>query len=283
MDRCAIFVDAGYLYAEGGELCCGTKSRQQLQLDASQVVELLATMASNACGLPVLRTYWYDGARDGVPTQSQQVIASLPNVKLRMGRLNARNQQKGVDALIYRDLMTLARERAICEAFLLSGDEDLREGVRAAQDQGVRVTLVGIEPASQSYNQSRALVQESDEVARLGRQALSSAFSLLAQVPTAPRKPATTKKRVERLGRNFGETWLSKATDDELSSLKAQRPKIPTTVDAELLRFAEQALGFSLHGQDEHRHAVRSGFWGAIGAMRGSSGSVSGSSAPTGA
>ena len=69
----------------------------------------------------------------------------MPNVKLRLGRINAKNQQKGVDALIYRDLTTLARERAICDAFLLAGDEDLREGVKAAQDMGVRVTLIGID------------------------------------------------------------------------------------------------------------------------------------------
>jgi uncharacterized LabA/DUF88 family protein len=61
--------------------------------------------------------------------------------------------------------MTLARERAIAEAFLLSGDEDLREGVTAAQDQGVRVTVVGIQPVSQHHNQSRELIQEADQVA----------------------------------------------------------------------------------------------------------------------
>ena len=42
--------------------------------------------------------------------------------------------------------MTLARDRAIAEAFLLAGDEDLREGVKEAQDQGVRVTLIGVSP-----------------------------------------------------------------------------------------------------------------------------------------
>ncbi len=164
MDRSAIFVDAGYLFAAGGELCCGVRSRHQLALDAAALNQLLCEVARK-CGLPVLRTYWYDGVKDGIPSKSQQAIAALPNVKLRLGRMNVKNQQKGVDALIYRDLMTLARERAIAEAFLLSGDEDLREGVTAAQDQGVRVTVVGIQPVSQHHNQSRELIQEADQVA----------------------------------------------------------------------------------------------------------------------
>ncbi len=32
MDRSAIFVDAGYLYAAGGELCRGERYRQWLEL-----------------------------------------------------------------------------------------------------------------------------------------------------------------------------------------------------------------------------------------------------------
>ena len=93
---------------------------------------------------PVLRSYWYDGACDAIPTLAQLSVAELANVKLRLGRLSG-GKQKGVDALIYRDLMTLARERAIATAFLLAGDEDLREGVVAAGDMGVRVVVLGIE------------------------------------------------------------------------------------------------------------------------------------------
>jgi hypothetical protein len=126
MDRCAIFVDAGYLFAAGGELCCGTRARRGLRLEAESFVNMLETAASDRSGLQVLRTYWYDGAKQGLATTSQQRIAALANVKLRLGRLNARGEQKGVDALIYRDLMTLGRERAIADAFLLSGDDGSR-------------------------------------------------------------------------------------------------------------------------------------------------------------
>jgi hypothetical protein len=121
MDRCSIFIDAGYLFAAGGELCCGTRGRRSLQLDSASFNRWLAARAAEKCGLQPLRTYWYDGARNGIATRSQQEIAALPNVKLRLGRLSAKNEQKGVDALIYRDLMTLARERAIAEAWVLFG------------------------------------------------------------------------------------------------------------------------------------------------------------------
>ena len=157
MDRCAVFVDAGYLYAEGGKLSGIGPSRRDVRLDALRANEFLVGLATTACRLPVLRTYWYDGARDRIPTAEHQAISDLPNVKLRLGRLNQRHQQKGVDALIYHDLMTLARERAVSAAYLLSGDEDLREGVRAAQEIGVRVTLVGIRTPSGARNQSRGL------------------------------------------------------------------------------------------------------------------------------
>lgn len=90
MDRSAIFVDAGYLFAAGGELCCGTRSRPRLHLEAHAMNQLLCEVAATCC-LPVLRTYWYDGAKDGIATKSQQVIAALPNVKLRLGRMNVVN------------------------------------------------------------------------------------------------------------------------------------------------------------------------------------------------
>lgn len=39
--------------------------------------------------------YWYDGAVDAVPTADQQMIAALPKIKLRLGRITG-GRQKGV-------------------------------------------------------------------------------------------------------------------------------------------------------------------------------------------
>lgn len=262
MDRSAIFVDAGYLFAAGGELCCSTRSRSALHLEAGPLNALFCIVASE-CGLPVLRTYWYDGAKSGIPTKSQQSIAALPNVKLRLGKLNSKNQQKGVDALIYRDLMTLARERAIAEAFLLSGDEDLREGVRAAQDQGVRVTLIGIKPAAKdSFNQSRDLLHEADMVVQLTKEQLSG---LITPIPSPEKLPMDVGPTVEEAAIAFAEQWTAAASDQDVATLHADRPRIPSTLDGDLFRHVEQACSLSLRHDPRQRKNVRRAFWTSVG------------------
>jgi hypothetical protein len=58
------------------------------------------------------------------------------------------------------DLIDLARDRVISDAFILAGDEDLRVGVEVAQRYGVRVHLIGITPCR--GNQSQLLRREAD-------------------------------------------------------------------------------------------------------------------------
>src|SRR5258708_7850971 len=100
MDRCAIFVDAGYLLAAGGTLCCKTKVRAGFTCDYKALAMALQEWATDhSTGLSVLRTYWYDGARNAVPTADHLKIGELPNVKLRLGRISG-GEQKGVDSLI---------------------------------------------------------------------------------------------------------------------------------------------------------------------------------------
>lgn len=269
MDRFAVFVDAGYLYAAAGQACCNTRARRSLHLNGSGVSRFLADLAERACGLPLLRIYWYDGARDGIPTMEQRLIAALPNVKLRLGRLNAKNQQKGVDALIYRDLMTLARKRAICDAYLLSGDEDLGEGVRAAQDMGVRVTLIGVTASGGVQNQSKELLNEADDAITLTRDDMAAFIERRKAVghASAPDHPmaATSTAAVQ-----YAQRWLDRATDEELESLRAGRPKIPVLLDASLLDSVESEVGGSLRGREDLRRAARRAFWERIG--RGASG-----------
>jgi hypothetical protein len=210
-----------------------------------------------------LRTYWYDGAKDGIPTPHHEKIGGLPYVKVRLGRVHS-GQQKGVDALIYRDLMTLARERAISRAYLLSGDEDLREGVIAAQDMGVQVMLVGI-PTSQRSNQSAALVREADEHVVLPREHWSSYFASStesgsgAPVPS----PTPTAEAARAAGRAFAAGWLSKATREDLAKLLKDEPKIPGQLDLALVIDGEESLG-PLRDQQSLKHELRAGFWSVI-------------------
>ena len=264
MDRCAVFVDAGYLYAEGGKLFGAGPKRRYVHVNPLKTNEFLVGRANKACGLPTLRTYWYDGAKDRVPTAEHQAIADLPNVKLRLGRVNQQNLQKGVDALIYHDLVTLARERAITEAFLLSGDEDLREGVRAAQELGVRVTLIGIITPSGSRNQSRELAREADEVLMLSKENLAGFISQRTPPAGAESVSSDPRAAAEEVANRYAEMWLSRATEEEVSSLRASRPRIPTHVDSDLLRKVEEELGESLRQEEPLRRLVRTAFWDRI-------------------
>lgn len=165
MNRTAVFVDAGYLFASGSRLIAGEKLlRGELHADHDAVLKLLAGLVQELTGLPLLRVYWYDGASKG-PSPQQLALAYRPNVKLRLGLVNERGQQEGVDSLIVADLVTLARNGAMTDALLMTGDEDIRPGVQQAQEFGVRVHLIGIPPVRE--NQSALLVQEADGVREL--------------------------------------------------------------------------------------------------------------------
>jgi uncharacterized LabA/DUF88 family protein len=176
LSRYAIMVDVGYIYASAGELLFGASSRREYRVDADNLIQALIKHADELVRGELLRVYWYDAARDRVPTFDQRVIAQMPLVKLRLGNLNARGQQKGVDAQIRADMEALARHRAITDAVLVAGDEDMVPAVEAAQAFGVRVHLWGIEPPY-GTNQAERLVWESDTVEVLERGFIEAFFA----------------------------------------------------------------------------------------------------------
>ncbi|MCY4372113.1 MAG: NYN domain-containing protein [bacterium] len=272
MDRYAIFVDAGYVYAAGGELCCGTKSRKQFELDVPELRDHLNGIALRATGLSALRMYWYDAAPYDGPTPEHRTIASLANIKLRLGRIKS-YRQKGVDALIYHDLVNLARERAISDAFLVSGDEDLREGVRTVQGFGVRVTLIGIPPIHQATNQSLELIQEADELVTLTKDDLSSLFHLKSPTADSQHRVAPTENTApasstatpcmsdEAIAREAGSVLAGTLQDSpDLEVVIRSRPRIPAETDRQLLRSLRQELGNSDVPEKLKREA-RASFW----------------------
>ena len=161
--RYAVMVDVGYIYAAAGELLFGTSARRDYRVDAVGLIQAITKHTDELLRGELLRVYWYDAARDRVPTIDQRVVAQMAWVKLRLGNLNARGQQKGVDANIRADMEALARHRAITDAVLIAGDEDMVPAVEAAQAYGVRVHLWGIEPPY-GTNQAERLVWESDTV-----------------------------------------------------------------------------------------------------------------------
>lgn len=270
----AIFIDAGYLFKQGSCAVFNTElGRHELTLDAQKFVELLGTwICERYPHDDLFRTYWYDGARKGVPSQDQLNVAALPFVKLRVGRINAAGQQKGVDTLVVRDLMVLSQERSIHRAVVVSGDEDLREGIEYAQDRGVRVAVVGID-ASKGRSQSVELVREADESlvlpsavvnATLARKEASAGRrgAELLHLSVAPPTPAD-EGRFSMCAAETACDWKRKATSGEIAALLADRPRIPKELDALILQNAVRVTGTAVIPEGL-RHMMRSAFWAAI-------------------
>ncbi|MER5755595.1 NYN domain-containing protein [Streptomyces sp. NPDC002088] len=259
----AIFVDAGYLYAAAGRLVAGTEDRRAFDLDAEGLIEALIDRARTIfADSRLLRVYWYDGARRRIHTAEQQSIAELPDVKVRLGNLNANNQQKGVDSLIRSDLESLARHRSISDAALLGGDEDLVSAVEAAQGYGARVHLWGIE-SPEGRNQAEPLLWEVDSQRTLDL----DFFKPYVFRRTAPAYESSagaarpTREDVRFVGAQVAAKWLAARGRDTLVELLPGHPYLPGSVDQDLLVEAEGLLSYSLRGQADLRRALRDGFW----------------------
>ncbi|WP_066369350.1 NYN domain-containing protein [Herbidospora mongoliensis] len=284
----AVLVDVGYLYAAAGEVLLGAKERKEYRVSADELIQSLQKHAMERLPGELLRVYWYDAARDRVPTVDQRVIAQLPWVKVRLGNLNARGQQKGVDAQIRSDLEALARHHAVSDTVLIAGDEDMVPAVEAAQAYGVRVHLWGVEPPF-GTNQAERLVWESDTVEIILADFLRPYFTR-APIPVAvtpppspaqvfagrtakpvapPQKQAGQPKlgpsrpRVEEVGEHVAQKWILTRGRDNIRDL-LPGPLLPTVIDTELLIEAEKELGHSLRPYPEARVWLRDGFWARV-------------------
>jgi len=185
MKRHAIFVDAGYVFAQGSVSLSGSKTpRTQLKLDATEIIAQLSALAlAMSAGVPLLRIYWYDGAWNG-PTVEHLALANTENVKLRLGTINSAGEQKEVDSLLVTDLIDLARNQSICDATVVTADSDVRVAVQIAQTFGVRVHLIGLEPSRVS--QSPSLRQEADTVHEIAKADVAKFLKILAPAPPKP-------------------------------------------------------------------------------------------------
>lgn len=179
MHRYAVFVDAGFLTAGAASLLTGSPKRNRLSLDFEAMRIALEKLGTDlATPSTMLRIYWYDAATDAKPTSWHDSLSDQPSVKVRLGHLRGNPpRQKGVDTLLVRDLIVLAEQRAIADAVLIAGDEDIREGVVYVQERGIRVHLVVMEGAGSS----RTLRQEADSVFCLDRDIVSTFATIRAE------------------------------------------------------------------------------------------------------
>ncbi|TYB49493.1 NYN domain-containing protein [Actinomadura chibensis] len=189
MDRCALFVDAGYLLADGAMAVHGTRHRETVSWDFGGLLQLLGNLARERTGMPLLRCYWYEATVEGRRSPEHDALADLPGLKLRLGRIRP-GRREGVDTEIHRDLMTLARNAALADAVLVSGDEDLAQIVADAQDLGIRVTVVHV-AVDGNWTISRVLRQECDDLIEIGSGHLRPYVNLLAGVDSGSTLGAT--------------------------------------------------------------------------------------------
>jgi hypothetical protein len=294
--RSAVFVDVGYLLGTAGRTLLNTTYRHYIRCDYRSLVAGVVAKVEEHSGMPVLRVYWYDAAYNAVPTYEQRSVATIPGVKLRLGRL-VQGRQKGVDSLIVRDLMTLARERAMATAYLITGDEDVREGVVAAQDMGARVVLLGLPSAHRAFT----LLAEADEELVLPDGFWRPHFSVLtptqmeAELPAelaaaepspevvAPAAPAAVtangsaaagasaeadgesfEAAAADAGADFAREWGHTADIEEIRRVLAMPAwRVPPYVDGQLLVVADRELGF-LREHPELKGPLRRGFKGEL-------------------
>ncbi len=87
MNGVAIFVDAGYLFAQGSTALTGSKkSRRDTTINETAVMaELTAAGQAKCPGSSLLRVYWYDGALGARLTVEQATLARMDHIKLRLG------------------------------------------------------------------------------------------------------------------------------------------------------------------------------------------------------
>ena len=258
--RAAAFVDAGYLYSAGSKLLWGNalpRSAVRLDLDAALGALRQAVEASSPSS-SLLRIYWYDGVPRTGPTAEQQTLADANDVKLRLGAIAYSGRQKGVDSLIVTDLIELARNQAISDAVLLSGDEDVRIGVQIAQTYGVRVHLLGIRPSGDNRaNQSRLLRQESDTSTEWHRSDIDAFLAVRHPEGSSPAdqtdQPATEAPSTAQQLESFADDFIRARSPAELAALSPLRDDaIPPELDRMLLRGAADALGRYLDSPERH-------------------------------
>jgi hypothetical protein len=162
LDRCALFVDAGYALGDGALAVHGTRHRDSVSWDHAGLLKLLGGLSSDRTGLPLLRCYWYDVATAGNRAAEHESLADLPGVKLRLSKARP-SRREGVEAEMRKDLMALARNHAVTDVIIVSAEEDLAPAVAEVQEFGVRTVLLNI-GADGGEAGSRALRQECDDV-----------------------------------------------------------------------------------------------------------------------
>lgn len=172
MEKFAIFIDAGYLCSQMVQILSQrqSRSRSDLNLTNPKAFTDFLVEKSKECfpHAQLLRTYWYDAIRND-PTTEHRRLNEIPGVQLRLGHINNRGQQKGVDTKIVIDLIELSAQKAIQNALIVSGDNDIADAIERAQRYGIRVALLGLDDPNLGIHHAQSLenISLADHVIKL--------------------------------------------------------------------------------------------------------------------
>jgi hypothetical protein len=161
-------------------------------------------------------------------------------------------EQKGVDSLIVTDLIELARNGAMSDALLLSGDEDVRIGVQIAQSFGVRVHLLGVESAKSS--QSPLLLQEADTTSRWTKTDVDKFLTVAPSPPAAPASAKPTEKKRDGNLEKIAVDLAGTLDDDQMKKFAEYRKMnrgVPSEFDGKLIARGRDTLGRDLNHEEE--------------------------------
>lgn len=252
----AVFVDAGYLCTAAGHAACqrlgkSPVPRRQLRLHLEQAVKAIVSEARElADQRPLLRVYWYDACPGGTrKTQEHDDIARMRDVKLRMGSLGRDGRQKGVDTMLVLDLVELAQHRAISDAVVVSGDEDLREGIVRAQAQGVRVHLIGLSTAPEEekqHNQSLEMLAAVDRHTLWTQEMSASLIEVMAEDTEARPEAELPPDVLQKIQKAAEESAERVDLATIVAYRKTHQKGLPGDVDGRLLATARQHIGRDL-------------------------------------
>ena len=153
------------------------------------------------------------------------MIGELPRVKLRLGRLSPRGEQKGVDLRIGLDLASHGRNRVSDLIYLLSGDDDLTEAVEEAQHHGVQVVILAVpDGKAQAHAVSRHLIRECDDIVVLEPSLIDSTVLVRTQAP----QPAAGAFNLSAPSLDRSETHVSRGV--EVGRSNATAPPTPAVL-----------------------------------------------------
>ena len=182
MNRYALFVDAGSLLSFAAKPVAGDSQRRLIAIEPEPFIGALIEWANATIGFPLLRTYWYDGEHH-LNVKEHARIARMNDVKLRLGRM-VQGSQKGVDSLLYGDILELIEHKAIDTALLIASDGDFTDAVERCQRRGLRVELALIDTKASGV--SRELFAAADAVHELPFEKLRPHIRKRQQASTTP-------------------------------------------------------------------------------------------------